>query len=623
MKRLLTVFLFLMLLTGLALADDGYVVTNYDFVGTLRVNNVMEVTEIITANFRERSHGIIRSLPEMMTVNVTAMGGEGENQYHLSIEDIDVDAPYSVSHSDNYTDIRIGDENVLVTGEKTYRISYRVVIPDDRLKDADFIFYSVLGAEMTTNVEHLSFRVDFEKPLPPEAVENFRIYSGRYGSIQNSKDVQFTVDEQHVEGTGDGFRSREAVTLFAIIPGTYFEGAKKANSIPAYIAWIATLLIGIKGLLMASKTHREKLIETVEFYPPDDITSAEAGKILNGSVNDRIMLSMIPYWAGKGYLTIEERREMDERHKDLDITFMILHKEKDLDWSANEYEKILFSGLFGKEDEVYSNRDLGGEFVQSIDNAKRSLNSLFNGDRALTIGVGQAVQLLLITLLAFGLLITLSSAVTLFHNGIFALYACFFLLIIGGLSIYRGVHGLSTGIFAVVTAILLVLAFGIMLSCVGEDCAMPAFLMWAAFLLASCVCILCGRMIQPTEYKKSIYGRVAGFRNFIETAERDRIDMMVSENPEYYYDILPYAMAFGLTTVWAHHFAHLRMEPPYWYYGYYGTWDYRSLDKIYDQSIIHTVSRARASQASSSSSSSGGGGGFSGGGAGGGGTSRW
>ena len=112
MKRLLTIFLFLMLLTGLALADDGYVVTDYDFVGTLRVNNVMEVTEIITANFRERSHGIIRSLPEMMTVNVTAMGGEGENQYHLSIEDIDVDAPYSVSHSDNYTDIRIGDENV-------------------------------------------------------------------------------------------------------------------------------------------------------------------------------------------------------------------------------------------------------------------------------------------------------------------------------------------------------------------------------------------------------------------------------------------------------------------------------------------------------------------------------
>jgi hypothetical protein len=53
-----------------------------------------------------------------------------------------------------------------------------------------------------------------------------------------------------------------------------------------------------------------------------------------------------------------------------------------------------------------------------------------------------------------------------------------------------------------------------------------------------------------TEYYTRMLGQLRGFANFIETAESDRLKMLVDENPNYFFDILPYAWAMGLTYEW-------------------------------------------------------------------------
>jgi uncharacterized membrane protein len=130
-----------------------------------------------------------------------------------------------------------------------------------------------------------------------------------------------------------------------------------------------------------------------------------------------------------------------------------------------------------------------------------------------------------------------------------------------------------------------------------------------------------------------IYGRVLGFRDFIQTAEYDRLKMLSEENPEYFFDIMPYASVFGMSTKWADKFADFRIPQPSWYQspgGYYDPYFPHHMI-IYSNAGVtsvvadHYKSIGADVVSSSSSTFSGGfgGGGFSGGGFGGGGGGSW
>jgi uncharacterized membrane protein len=128
-----------------------------------------------------------------------------------------------------------------------------------------------------------------------------------------------------------------------------------------------------------------------------------------------------------------------------------------------------------------------------------------------------------------------------------------------------------------------------------------------------------------TDENKKLYGEIMGFKNFIKTAELDRLKALSVENPKYFYDILGYAYVFGLEKKWISKFALLQeyVEDPDWYYGgriydYY-TW------AAFNHAMSTTYSNMSSSPSSGGSGGGGGysGGGFSGGGSGGGGAGAW
>jgi uncharacterized membrane protein len=59
--------------------------------------------------------------------------------------------------------------------------------------------------------------------------------------------------------------------------------------------------------------------------------------------------------------------------------------------------------------------------------------------------------------------------------------------------------------------------------------------------------------------------RLTGFKTFLESAERDKIDMLANENPQYFYNVLPYTMTLGVTDTWMQKFEHIGFRPPDWY----------------------------------------------------------
>lgn len=122
-----------------------------------------------------------------------------------------------------------------------------------------------------------------------------------------------------------------------------------------------------------------------------------------------------------------------------------------------------------------------------------------------------------------------------------------------------------------------------------------------------------------------IYEKCKGFRMFLHTAERFKMQKLT---PEMFEAFLPYAMVFGVEKQWAKNFEDIYTKPPSWYEGQRPWTTFNTIYFVSSLSSMNTnVSRVISSSPRSSSSGwsgggwSGGGGfsgGFSGGGGGGG-----
>ena len=49
-----------------------------------------------------------------------------------------------------------------------------------------------------------------------------------------------------------------------------------------------------------------------------------------------------------------------------------------------------------------------------------------------------------------------------------------------------------------------------------------------------------------TEDAEDKYARVAGFREFIKLVEKDKLERLVEDNPNIFFDVLPYAYVLGV-----------------------------------------------------------------------------
>ncbi len=77
--------------------------------------------------------------------------------------------------------------------------------------------------------------------------------------------------------------------------------------------------------------------------------------------------------------------------------------------------------------------------------------------------------------------------------------------------------------------------------------------MWAAApfaLLLVLVLALSPIIRNYSEYGAYIIPRCEGFRQFLDSAEKERLEMLLDENPDYYYDVLPYAHALNVSDKW-------------------------------------------------------------------------
>ena len=137
--KLLFISFFLFLIFPLsASASNGYTIEDYEVDIKVNENNVLNVKEVIDADFIYEKHGIIRNIPYKNTYYRTGKTVETK----AKIRNLKVNAPYSKTKENGELKIKIGSASETITGNKQYIITYDYDVGDDDIEE-----YRIVGSK--------------------------------------------------------------------------------------------------------------------------------------------------------------------------------------------------------------------------------------------------------------------------------------------------------------------------------------------------------------------------------------------------------------------------------------------------------------------------------------------
>lgn len=639
MRRLLFLLCATFINVTVALARDvdrGYFYRNWKVEAHVAADNTWTINEHYDVTFTERRHGIYRYLQNEFGARRN-LNPDGETprleyrKYRPTIEVISASgATVNVEDSDDNDChvIRWGDPDTYVMGPCSYGLSYTYITPDDRIDVRDYIFHTLLPADVPTYTEEFDFLVTFDKELPADIASRLEVYYGSFGTTRHAQLERLDVTTTSISGTIRDIQPFEAVTLYAELPEGYYEDTHKTSPFPMTVCFYATLLLAALLIVRMLNDRGPSISRSVEFYAPDEMTPTLVGKVIDGSTDPIDIAALIPWLAQHGYLTIREipkESGIFGKKGDIEVT-----KVRDLPADAPKYQQKVMDLLFYQDDTLLMSKI--GDRHSRYESAKDAVDHIFTGERSLTETHHMFTFVLLIV--ASSLCVLYASPVSHFFEDQFLAAAIWFIAFLGAWMMRIGsaerdlfrTRAKRLKVFigrALCYALVLLVLYTLCVE--GCDLMLSQTQMIVLVIVCYVTCEMSGRTVINTRYRADMAGKLLGFREFISTAEKSRLEMLVDQDPEYFYKVLPYAMVFNLTDKWANLFKDIDMKPVTWYTGYSPLYTSNFTSSISHLSTQISKSIATSSVDHTKSSSSGGsyGGGFSGGGGGGGGAGSW
>ena len=573
MKKLFATILFSILITGTITAQEYFTITNYNIHVKINKNASLDIAEKIDLYFTEQRHGIIRQIPYKYKLQPLSAGGQrAERQMQsgsysrIIIEDIKVPGwKYEASNSGDYKSIKIGSYDKYVNGDQQVIITYRVLNAINFFKDHSEFYFNLVGDQWAATIASVNFTIEL-----PEAItdtSNYFVATGSSGSTENFTQTKWQDNKTFSGNTIKPLKSYEGVTVGIGLPKDYLVQ-------PDYrfkgSYWLLLPLIVFAGMFYIWKRwgkDKEIVVQT-EFYPPENISPGVSGYIIDGKLDRRDLTALVPYWGAAGYLKINEseKKHLLGLYETTEYEFV---KLKDLSAGVPSFEKTFFDGIFKSGDHVKLS-DLKNVLYVSMNKAKEQL--LTEIDR----------------------------------NDYYVKYS-------RGLATFFKLLGIAGSVYGIIN----------LLNRWYEN-------KWLGIaLIASAIFILIFGLLMS---KKTVKGnqvcqKLLGFKEFITSVEKERLQEFLKQDQNYFDKVLPYAIVFNVADKWKDKFEGLDIPPPTWYSGNYSGSNFNThmfmnnLDNSM-RSMSNTFYSAPNNSGSSGGSFSGGGG-SSGGGFGGGGGSSW
>jgi uncharacterized membrane protein len=535
----------------------------------IQQDSSLEVNETIDVNFIGAWHGLYRTIPvEYVTL-------QGFNYSLLVKLEEATDAagqPLKVesSRQGHYLKWKIYVDDATDV-DRTIHLRYKVRNGLKFFEDHDELYWNVTGDEWDVPINNASAQI-----LLPPGVTGVRtnVFTGSFGSTAHSAEA--STSGSVVEVSMDRPLSfHEGLTVAVAFDKGFVKEPGTGDLIGQFFEsnWPIFLPILVFFLMfwLWSTRGRDPRVGSVavQYEPPDGLTPAEAGTLVDEQAAMRDITATIVDLAVRGYIVIEEKEKSGIAGILLHSKDYTFHLKKGLrEWPGlKAHEIALLGGIF-------SNGALTDVDLSSLQNVfYKTLPTIKNNifDELMEHGYFQ-------------------------HRPDYV----------------RG--GYITG--AIFTGVILFFLGTMMSQRMGMA---PAPFFVAAIFSAGIIAGFGWFMPARTASGAKALAGVLGFEDFLTHVESDHMDR-VSQTPETFEKFLPFAMALGVEKKWVGAFQNIYSQPPSWYQGNYSSGGFYPI--MFVNSLDHMTTSASSIMASAPRSSSGsgfGGGGSSGGGFGGGG----
>ncbi len=601
-----------------AFAEEAYYFDRFDVEIKVNSNYTFEVIETLTAEFNDLRHGIYRSLPNYW--------GDDRIKY----KDIKVEgAPLKIERSDNYTLLRIGDADEYITGTQKYTVSYTIQLPKDSNPALDSVYMNVIGFDHPVYTMNSNIKISLPKKTVPDYLA---VFCGKYYEEKESDKIEYYYSDRKTLSieTLKALEPYEGITVKIDLEEGYFTNVKDPFFLDEYMKGYLPLLFIATGIFIWLFFGRDKkVIPPVEINPPG-LSPVEAGYIIDGEVDGDDVAAMLIFWASIGLLKIEDAKSKNSYR---------FYKLKEME-NRPKYEKELFDHLFkmGEDTEYLTSSTIKSRMASKGYSFKTKVaNKYKKGAKRLITAKSLSFSnfVMFLAYACFGLIgfyFALSEGIgsALMIAGFMAIPFTFLQIWLKNILTYRRKRLFGKNAVRVLLYSVLILILWLIVIAIGSETRLSfehsSLMYFGSIFLA----LLSYYTQQMSEYGHEKYERVLGFRHFMLTAEKDWIERLANDDPEFFYDRLPYALVLGVSNVWIGKFANAVTAPPSWYSGNDAIFNARTFSSTmvsdFSRMGAYAVPKSTTSSGSyrsGSSSSFSSGGGFSGGGFSGGGSSSW
>lgn len=563
MKKLLLIALFFFLPVGVEAevirsfvsdiapgSDGGFSVVEtivYDFEGAER-RGIFRV--IPTGHSQSAESWLKRRVIEVESVSVLQDGEE---------------ARYELSHSGGNLTIKIGDPDVTLTGEHTYKITYRVLGGLHYYDSGEVdLYWNVTGHDWQVPI--LDARAAVHDPSSVVSTDS-SCYFGRLGS---NTECEVTENGAYVFG-GVALDPGEGLTIAQALD----PDRVNRQVIEIWALWPLWLVAALAWLIILSWYlyryyihHRTGAAIIAQYEPYGEFKPMYTGLLFDGRIDPHDITAGIVYLAEQGFFKITRigrKKFFFIEVDDYKITLLRPISEVETD-----FQRQIFKLLFDERSSV------GSEVVLSA--LAKDTSKQVENHKTLT-------------------RLHSAAAADLIKQGFFE---------------YRWRTQIKFGgLLLGALAILLLLNWSM-----GADMVGPFLIAAATFVISSIMLALVYRRRTRKGYEALDY--LKGFKLFLSVTDKERFKFhnAPQKSPEQFMEYLPYAIAFGVEKEWAEVFKDITIPQPDWYDG-----QGAAFNAIYLSQSLGTFGTTVASASGSSPASSGGG--SAGGGAGGGGGGSW
>lgn len=470
-----------------------------------------------------------------LTLMLQLKGDEGHIDIPLPAKAKDVTVPSAQSHSLSLSE----DQQLLrleVSGSGSRQITVQYMLKGllTSKKSVTYLTLPILSG-LAYPVTYFDFSVKL-----PEKVTTQPTFESGYHHQNVDEILEFKFDGQTLTGKSKtALKDRETLTMTLEVPKDFFRDAPRRFPVPDAWDLVMYLIVALAAvyflLTLLPKFTGGKRCYTA----PEGITAGDVGTCLTGCGTDLTMLVLS--WAQMGYILIE----LDHKNR------VTLHKRMDMGNERGSHEVRWFKSLFGQRTMVDADSYHYAKLCRKLATKSPLRSQLYHrrsGNPVIFRGICMMAGI--ISGLQVGLSIGASAGAKTLLGMLLAILCGAFSYFIQAGGKYLPLRE-KTPLWTAFGCGAAWMALGLLTGELHQAFPMVIFQFIAG------ICAAYGGKRSDTGLR--YLSQIRGLRRQMTTAANFDLQQLLQQNPNYFYELAPYALALGVDRIFARRFGKLSL----------------------------------------------------------------